>query len=285
MCRGAPPCRRSCSRRPGDKKVTRLIARHGALPCCHPCLSRPGRAKETRLITRSPPPPPAASALVVRLHVAARPPVPYVAAGNLINRAWRRAPLSSLCRGAPPCRRYCSRRPGDEKVTRSIARHGALPCRHSCSRNPGGGNETQSIARRAPPPCRRSRSSRLGGAKVTRSIARPARSRTPLSKHPAHDETKPDPFLRRLVLLSIATRRGRASRMMAKVGCRLLTMHQKSVAPSPCRIPPAHSWMVTETKPDPYLTRLVLLSIATQRGRGERAGWWPRWVDVVGGNK
>ena len=57
VCRGAPPCRQSCPSRPGDEKVTRLIARHSALPCCHSCLRRPGRAKETRLIARSPPPP------------------------------------------------------------------------------------------------------------------------------------------------------------------------------------------------------------------------------------
>ena len=117
-------------------------------------------------------------------------------------------------RGPTPRRRSCSR----HRARRSLARPpAATPVRvvgaaqRRLVRAAPGAKVTRSIARRGLPPCHRSCSP--GGAKETCSIAR--RGPTPLSNPCPRldgDETKPDPFHRRLVLLSILSQHGRGER-------------------------------------------------------------------------
>ena len=95
-------------------------------------------------------------------------------------------PAAALVRVVRAAQRRLVRAAPGAKVTRSIARRGLPPCHRSCS--PGGAKETCSIARRGPTPLSNP-CPRLDG-----------------------DETKPDPFHRRLVLLSILSQHGRGER-------------------------------------------------------------------------
>jgi hypothetical protein len=120
---------------------------------------------------------------------------------------------------------------------------------------------------------------------VTRSIVRRGAPPHPPLESPRPRRNKTRPLSQAFSSTFYCNTAGKSEQDDGQGGLSIADDAPEISSRTPLSNPPRPQLDSDETKPDPCLRRLVLLSILSQRGGGERAGeseqndGWPRWVD------